>query len=111
MSDSLPILNNGGGSQCLEAEKLDFDFTMAFQPIVDCQAHTIFGYEALVRGLNNESAYSVIKQVNDENRYNFDQQCRIKAIALAASLNWILCSVSIFYPMLYISRSAVLKPP
>ncbi|WP_216652958.1 EAL domain-containing protein [Vibrio aestuarianus] len=59
---------------------------MAFQPIVNCRTQAIFGYEALVRGLNNESAYSVISQVNDYNRYVFDQQCRIKAIALASKL-------------------------
>lgn len=39
-----------------------------------------------MRGLNNESAYSVISQVNDDNRYVFDQQCRVKAIALASKL-------------------------
>lgn len=72
--------------QCQEQGELDFDFTMAFQPIVDCQASTIFGYEALVRGLNNESAHSVIAHVTDDNRYRFDQLCRIKAIALAAKL-------------------------
>ena len=86
MESSLPILNDGGCSQCVKAEALGFDFTMAFQPIVNCQTQTIFGYEALVRGLNNESAFSVIEQVNDSNRYSFDQQCRIKAIALAAEL-------------------------
>jgi EAL domain-containing protein (putative c-di-GMP-specific phosphodiesterase class I) len=46
----------------------------------------IFGYEALIRGLNNESAYSIISKLNDDNRYIFDQQCRIKAIALASKL-------------------------
>ena len=59
---------------------------MAFQPIIDCSAKNIFGYEALVRGPNNESAYSVISQVNDDNRYTFDQLCRVKAISLAAKL-------------------------
>ena len=34
---------------CQEKAELDFDFTMAFQPIVDCSKRTIFGYEALVR--------------------------------------------------------------
>lgn len=73
-------------SQCVDANRLDFDFTMAFQPIVNCKTQRIFGYEALVRGLNNESAYSIISQVNDDNRYVFDQLCRVKAIALAAKL-------------------------
>ncbi|MCD8520887.1 MAG: EAL domain-containing protein [Saccharospirillaceae bacterium] len=73
-------------STCADANRLDFDFTMAFQPIVNCKTRSVFGYEALVRGMNNESAYSVISRVNDDNRYVFDQLCRIKAIALAARL-------------------------
>lgn len=72
---------------CQDAKELDFDFTMAFQPIINCKTQSIFGYEALARGLNNESAYSIISRVNDDNRYLFDQQCRIKAIALASELN------------------------
>lgn len=73
--------------QCSEIKNLGFDFTMAFQPIINCRTQQVFGYEALVRGLKNESAYSVISQVNEENRYIFDQLCRIKAIALASKLN------------------------
>lgn len=72
---------------CSDNSTLDFDFTMAFQPIVNVNSNQIYGYEALVRGLNNESAYSIISQVNDDNRYLFDQLCRIKAIALASKLN------------------------
>ncbi|MGU5726950.1 hypothetical protein [Aeromonas caviae] len=30
---------------CQEKADLDFDFTMAFQPIVDCSQRTLFGYE------------------------------------------------------------------
>tara|TARA_Y100000310_G_scaffold35186_1_gene33287 strand:+ start:487 stop:1257 length:771 start_codon:yes stop_codon:yes gene_type:complete len=75
-----------GCNNCKDKLELGFDFTMAFQPIIDCTDKHIFGYEALVRGPNNESAYSVISQVNDENRYTFDQLCRIKAISLAAKL-------------------------
>jgi len=73
-------------SHCAESSQLGFDFTMAFQPIVNCTTRTIWGYEALVRGLNNESAYSIISQINEKNRYIFDQLCRTKAIALAAEL-------------------------
>jgi len=72
--------------QCTDKHPLPFDFTMAFQPIVNINTRHIYAYEALVRGLNNESAYSVIRQVNDDNRYLFDQHCRVKAIALAAKL-------------------------
>ncbi len=60
---------------------------MAFQPIVDIGTRSIFGYEALVRGSNNESAGSVLSQLNDSNRYIFDQSIRVKAIDLAKKLD------------------------
>ncbi|WP_255551403.1 EAL domain-containing protein [Granulicella sp. dw_53] len=60
---------------------------MAFQPIVDVNARRIFAYEALVRGLEGESAASILERVTAENRYRFDQSCRVKAIELAVKLN------------------------
>jgi EAL domain-containing protein (putative c-di-GMP-specific phosphodiesterase class I) len=51
---------------------LDFDFTFAFQPIVDVEQQTIFAYEALVRGPNKEGAAEILSKVNDNNRYRFD---------------------------------------
>lgn len=65
---------------------LDFDFTMAFQPIVNTTSCQIFAQEALVRGPGNEPAKQVLGQVTNENRYRFDQACRVKAIQLAAQL-------------------------
>ncbi len=59
---------------------------MAFQPIVDIEAGQVFAYEALVRGVNGESAHSVLSQVTPENRYAFDQNCRVAAITLASRL-------------------------
>ncbi|NMR27609.1 EAL domain-containing protein [Pseudoalteromonas sp. NEC-BIFX-2020_015] len=85
MSESIDC-NREYCNNCSDINGLDFDFTMAFQPIVNCKTKRVFGYEALARGLNNESAYSVISKVNDDNRYLFDQLCRVKAIALAAEL-------------------------
>lgn len=76
-----------GCKACREGQASGIEFTMAFQPIVDMQARAIFGYEALARGPNNESAYSVLSQVNETNRYAFDQSCRVKAIDLASKLN------------------------
>ncbi|MFV7782693.1 EAL domain-containing protein [Shewanella marisflavi] len=76
-----------GCQQCVNNPLLDFDFTMAFQPIIDIHKQKIFGFEALVRGPNNESAASILAKVNNENRYAFDQTCRVKAIALAAKLD------------------------
>lgn len=57
---------------------------MAFQPIVDIVEGRAFAYEALVRGPSGESAASILARVTQENRYAFDQQCRVKAIETAA---------------------------
>nr|WP_081467664.1 EAL domain-containing protein [Vibrio sinaloensis] len=59
---------------------------MAFQPIYDVARGEIFAYEALVRGNHNEPALHVLSQVNEDNKYAFDQECRAKAIKLASSL-------------------------
>jgi len=59
---------------------------MAFQPIVNVETREVFAYEALVRGPQGESAHSVLSQVTEENRYAFDQNCRVAAITTAARL-------------------------
>lgn len=71
---------------CKNGTEQPFPFSMAFQPIVDVNACRVYAYEALVRGTNGESAYSILSQVTPENRYAFDQGCRVKAITLAAEL-------------------------
>ena len=75
-----------GCAECRNAEALGFDFTMAFQLIVDIEEQRPFAYEALVRGINGESAGEVLCRVNDSNRYRFDQACRVKAIEQASKL-------------------------
>ncbi len=71
---------------CKDGTELSFDFSMAFQPIVDVGRGKVWGYEALVRGTQGESAYTVLSQVDADNRYRFDQACRVKAIETAARL-------------------------
>jgi EAL domain-containing protein (putative c-di-GMP-specific phosphodiesterase class I) len=71
---------------CRDGAPLPFTFTMAFQPIVDLTAGRIWGYEALVRGPEGQSAASVLSQVTDETMYKFDQACRVRAIELAGTL-------------------------
>ena len=75
-----------GCAECSTGCDLDFEFTMAFQPIVNSKSKTVYAQEALVRGLNGEGAFHVFQNVNDTNRYRFDQSCRVKAIKLAAEL-------------------------
>ncbi len=63
-------------------------FVMAFQPIVDVQERRIYGYEALVRGPDGQSAMSVLSQITAENRYAFDQACRVKPSSRRRCLGW-----------------------
>jgi EAL domain-containing protein (putative c-di-GMP-specific phosphodiesterase class I) len=72
---------------CGDGQKLGFQFSYAYQPIVDVSTRQIFAHEALVRGPAGESAHSVLSRVTDDNRYKFDQACRVKAIKTAATLN------------------------
>ena len=56
------------------------------QPIVDLRDQSVFAHEALVRGPVGEGALDVLRQVDDTNRYRFDQECRTRAIKGAAAL-------------------------
>ena len=73
------------GCRNADASTFSIPFTMAFQPIVDVVADRIWGYEALVRGVAGEGANQVLSQVTEQNRYAFDQACRVKAIELAGA--------------------------
>ncbi len=79
---------------CRDGQALDFEFTMAFQPIVDLRDRSVYAYEALVRGLDGSSAQSILDRVTEQNLYAFDQACRVKAVELAAALG-MPCRLSI----------------
>ncbi|RYD94865.1 MAG: EAL domain-containing protein, partial [Sphingomonadales bacterium] len=70
---------------CRNGDDFPIPFTMAFQPIVDISANAIWGYEALVRGRDGSGAATVLAAVSDDNRYRFDQACRVTAIELAGA--------------------------
>ncbi|MGN7160499.1 EAL domain-containing protein [Sphingomonas sp. SAFR-052] len=59
---------------------------MAFQPIVDLRTGAVFAYEALVRGIDGQSAGEVLASIEQDMIYKFDQSCRVKAIELAGRL-------------------------
>lgn len=75
-------------SGCRDGTAMDFEIAMAFQPIVDLRTGRPFAHEALVRGVGGEGAATVLARVTAENRYAFDQRCRVAAIegAVAAGL-------------------------
>jgi EAL domain-containing protein (putative c-di-GMP-specific phosphodiesterase class I) len=81
-SDTVPV----GCKKCKDGQELGFDIVFAYQPIVDLSTRSIYAHEALVRGPNGESAFSVLSQVTDATRYSFDQACRVQAIRGAAEL-------------------------
>lgn len=80
------MTRKSGCEGCRNTDQASFEipFTMAFQPIVDLKANRIWGYESLVRGKQGESAFQVLSQLNDSNRYAFDQACRVMAIEFAS---------------------------
>ena len=73
---------------CREETSLPFGFTMAFQPIVNLAKGEVFAHEALVRGPEQQGAGAILSLVNEENRYAFDQACRVRAIEMASRLSW-----------------------
>ncbi|WP_223824911.1 EAL domain-containing protein [Pseudomonas profundi] len=86
--------SNNPCQSCRDGKALAFDFSMAFQPIVDLRDNSLYAYEALVRGTDGSGAGAVLGRVNEHNRYAFDQACRVKAVELAARLQ-MPCMLSI----------------
>lgn len=72
---------------CRNGQALDFSFAYAYQPIVNLRERQLFAHEALVRGPAGEPAPSVLAKVTEDNRYRFDQACRVEAIRTAAALD------------------------
>ena len=77
-----------GGCQGCKSDSHQFDIAMAFQPIVDVETGNVFTFEALVRGGSGEGAADMLAGITSENRYAFDQRCRVAAIegAVAAGI-------------------------
>lgn len=84
--DETQLFDESRCEHCARGAGLGFSFTFAYQPIVDAQTQTSWGYEALVRGPSGEGAGWVLDQVTEANRYPFDQACRVRAVKLAARL-------------------------
>lgn len=87
--DSKKLIIQGAGSAACDgcrAPSAPVAFQHAFQPIFDLKAGRAFGHEALVRGLNGEGAFQVLSQIDDSNRYHFDQSSRTEAVRRASEL-------------------------
>ncbi len=62
------------------------EYTFAYQPIVNIKTREIDSFEALVRGLANESAKSVLSKLSPTELRLFDIEARQRAIELADQL-------------------------
>jgi EAL domain-containing protein (putative c-di-GMP-specific phosphodiesterase class I) len=85
---------------------------MAFQPIVDCETGLPYAFEALVRGRNGEGAADMLSKVTSENRYAFDQQCRVAAIKGAVEAGILDCNAKLsinFLPNAVYSPAACIQ--
>ena len=82
--------------------EIGFDFSFAFQPIVNASNREIVSFEALVRGPHGEPSASVFAQVPEFEFPRFDEICRRKAILLASRLKIPnLLSLNLSAPGLY----------
>jgi EAL domain-containing protein (putative c-di-GMP-specific phosphodiesterase class I) len=106
--DTLSPTSQGAGVQPSSLEGRAPNFSYAFQPIVDTVAREVFSYEALIRGPAGESAWSVLGRVPSTQRYLFDRDSRVAAIALAAKLG-VNCHLNLnFLPQgLYLCADSV----
>lgn len=67
-------------------DELGFDFSFAFQPIVDSRTCEVLSYEALVRGPCGEHSSTVLEQLNFQNVGRFEGIAWRKAIQMANTL-------------------------
>ncbi|TVS09698.1 MAG: EAL domain-containing protein [Wenzhouxiangella sp.] len=65
-------------------ELVGSDIHFAFQTIMDSAALDVVAFEALVRGIRGEPAATVISRIDHDQRFAFDQACRIRAIEAAS---------------------------
>ncbi len=81
-----PVVLRDACRGCRTSRPLPAAITMAFQPIVDIRSGRVFAYEALVRGVEGQSAGEILSGISQDMIYKFDQTCRVKAIELAGQL-------------------------
>ena len=76
--------NSGVGcARCALEPAEIMPLNMAFQPIVRLSSRSVIAHEALVRGMNGESAKQILSEIDDSTMYQFDQNCRVLAIRSA----------------------------
>ncbi|MGY6630223.1 MAG: EAL domain-containing protein [Wenzhouxiangella sp.] len=78
-SSSMDVIDHIHRCQALVGSDIQF----AFQTIIDTREQEVVGFEALVRGIRNEPPALVFSRIPHEQRFLFDQACRIRAMEAA----------------------------
>lgn len=60
--------------------------SFAFQPIIDANSSSILSFEAIARGLNNETLQELEEKIPPDTLSTFDTHCRTLAIGMACRL-------------------------
>ena len=76
----------GRGLRPAAAKPARFFLQLAYQPIVDILEQRTVAYEALVRGLHNEPASTVLRDTEDDAENLVEQRCGTLAVEIAATL-------------------------
>lgn len=87
MTSSAPAFDAARSScaECRTGRPFPVPTRAAFHPILDLQEERVFAYEALIRGIDGQSAAYVLEQVSEDQHHSFDQACRMTAIRDAAA--------------------------
>jgi len=87
MNSSAHAFDPGRSScaECREGKPFPLPTRAAFHPILDLQEERVFAYEALIRGIDGQSAAFVLERVGEDEVHSFDQACRMTAIRDAAA--------------------------
>ncbi len=76
---SMDVIDHTHHCQALVGSDIQF----AFQTIIDTNEQEVVGFEALVRGIKNEPPAVVFSRIPHDQRFLFDQACRIRAMEAA----------------------------
>ena len=77
--------------------KHEYSCTMAYQPIVDVTAPRTVAYEALARGLHNEPASTVLREIaDDDTEVSAEQRCGTLAVEIAVTLGIVAAEADLY---------------
>jgi len=89
-------------------EGVDFEFSFAFQPIVNAVTHEVISFEALVRGPAGQPSSDVFAKLRRDSLHRFDEAAHLRAIDLASRLNLRThLNINLFPKAAYLARANI----